>query len=94
MLLLLEHQQRGVALRVTIGVRHHRRGDQPVAVLHQRVAQIAQLRLLAIALLVKPRICIGGGLMRLVERLWPRKSVPSPSPEPSFERKLFCEAHA
>ena len=68
-LLLLQHQQCCVALGVSIGVRHHRRGNQPVAVLHQRVAQIAQLGLLAIALLVQPRIRISGRFMRLVGTL-------------------------
>ena len=61
-----EHQQCGVTLRVAVGMRHHRCGNQPVAVLHQCMAQIAQLRLLAVALLVQPRIAIGGRFMRLV----------------------------
>ncbi len=64
-----KHQQRGIALGVTVGMRHHRRGDQPVAVLHQGMAKITQLRLLAVALLVQPRIGIGGRLMRLVPSL-------------------------
>jgi hypothetical protein len=44
----------------------HGRGNQSVAVLHQRMAQVAQLRFLAIALLVQPRIGIRRGLVRLL----------------------------
>ena len=47
----------------------HGRGNQSVAVLHQRMAQVAQLRFLAIALLVQPRIGIRRGLVRLVAAL-------------------------
>ena len=95
LLLCRQHQQRGVALGIAIGMSHHRGGDQPVAVLHQRMAQIAQPRLLAIALLIQPGIGIGGRFMRLVGALLAAKVAPSPSsPESSLERKLFCEAHA
>src|SRR5260370_39783805 len=69
LLLLMKHQQRGVALGVSIGVRDHRGRDQAVAVLHQCVAQITQLRLLAVALLVQPGVGIGGRFMRLVGAL-------------------------
>ena len=68
-MLLRKHQQRRIALGIAIGVRHHRGGNQPVAVLNKRVAQIAQLRLFAVALLVQPRIGISGGLMRIVAAL-------------------------
>ena len=43
--LLFEHQQRGLALGIAVGRSGHRRSDQAVAVLHQRVAQIGQMRL-------------------------------------------------
>ncbi len=52
LLLFGKHQQRRIALGISVGVRHHRSGDQTVAVLHQRMPQITQLRLLAVALLV------------------------------------------
>jgi hypothetical protein len=67
--LLFEQDQRGLAFGVAIGRGHHRGGDQAVAVLHQRVAEIGQMRLLAIALHVQPRVRIGGRLMRLVRAL-------------------------
>ena len=35
LLLLVEHQQRGIALGETIGVCHHRRGNQTVSVLNR-----------------------------------------------------------
>jgi len=46
----VQYEQGGIAFSVTIGVRDHRRGDQVVAVLDQHVTQIAQPRLLAVAL--------------------------------------------
>ena len=58
-----------IPLSVPIGVCYHRGGNQPVAVLHQRIAQIAQLRLLPLALLVQPRISISGRCMRLAGSL-------------------------
>src|SRR5450755_3290746 len=51
LLLLGQHQQRGIALGIAISMSHHRSGDQPVAVLNQGMAKITQLRLLAVALL-------------------------------------------
>ena len=69
LLLFGQHQQCRIAFGKAVGVRHHRPRNQSVAVLHQRMAQVAQLRLLAIALLVKPRIGIGSRLMRLVGAL-------------------------
>lgn len=47
----------------------HRGGDQSVAVLHQRVPQIGQVRLLAVALLAQPRVRVGGRFMRVVAAL-------------------------
>src|ERR1039458_8337670 len=64
-LLLLKHQQRGLALGVAVGLGHHGGGDQAVAVLHQSVSQIGQMRLLAVALLVQPRVRVGGRFMRV-----------------------------
>src|SRR5579875_358041 len=61
--------KRGIAFAVTIGMRDHGGSDQPVAVLHQSMAQIAQLRFLAVALLVEPRIGIGCGLVSLIGSL-------------------------
>jgi hypothetical protein len=46
----LKHPQRGLALGVAVGLGHHGGGDQAVAVLHQRVSRIRQVRLLAVAL--------------------------------------------
>jgi hypothetical protein len=69
LLLLVEHQQGGIALGIAIGVSGHRGGDQAVAILHQRMAEIAQPGLRAIALLVQPSIRIGGRLVRLVGAL-------------------------
>jgi len=43
LLLLGQHQQRGIALCISIRMSHHRRDDQPVAVLHQGMAKITQL---------------------------------------------------
>ena len=68
-LLRFEQQQRGFTLGIAISLGGHRGGDQAVAVLHQRVAEISQVRLLAIALLVEPGVWIGGRLMRLVGAL-------------------------
>jgi hypothetical protein len=68
-LLAAEHQQRGIAFRKSVGMSHHGRGDQSVAVLHQSVAQVAQLQFPAVALPVDPGIGIGGGLVRLVAPL-------------------------
>jgi len=65
-LLLLKHQQRGIALGIVIGVRHHRGGNQPVAVLDKRVAKITQLRFLSETHYLQPRTGIGGRFMRLV----------------------------
>lgn len=65
----LKHQQRGITLGLSIGRDHHRGDNQTVAVLHQRMAQIAQLQLLALALLVLPDISILGRCMRLVRAL-------------------------
>ena len=86
----VEYQQGGVAL----GMGCHRGGDQAVTFLDQRITGIGQLRLLAIAFLVETRLRIGGRLMGLVRPLLPMKVVPSPSSDPSFLRKLFCEAQA
>ena len=69
LLLLLEHQQGRVAFRESVGMGDHGGGDQAIAVLDKRVAQITQLRLLAVTLLVEPRIGIGGRCMRLVRAL-------------------------
>jgi hypothetical protein len=66
LLLVVEHQQRHIALGVAISVSHHRSSNQHVAVFYQCMVQIAQRRLLTLALLVQPRIRIGHGCMHLV----------------------------
>jgi hypothetical protein len=64
-LLLLDHQQRSIALGVVIGGGHHHRCEQTVAVFNQHVAQIVGPRLLAVTLLVEPRIGIGRRRIRV-----------------------------
>lgn len=49
--------------------RHHGRSDQPVAVLHQGVAQIAQLQLFGGALPLQPCVAVGPRCMRLIRAL-------------------------
>ncbi len=66
LLLVGQHQQRGFALGVAIGLGGYRGSDQAVAVLHQRMAQIGQFGLPAVALFVQPRVRVGGRFMRLV----------------------------
>src|SRR6516225_4658269 len=48
----LAPQERGVAFRVAIRVRHHRIHDQPGPVLHQDVAEVAQARFATAGFLV------------------------------------------
>jgi hypothetical protein len=93
-----EHQQRGLAFSISVSRGSHRGSDQAVAVLHQRVAQTGQMRFLAIALFVQPRVRVGGRFMRLVRTLLPMKVGPFAAPgigvRTSFGRKLFCDANA
>src|ERR1035438_9364159 len=65
LLLALKHLQRGLALAVSVGLGDRRRSDQAVAVLHQSMAQIGQLRLFAIPLLVQSRIRVSSRFMRI-----------------------------
>jgi hypothetical protein len=65
------HQQGGIALGISIGLRGHRGGDQTVAVLDQCMTEIRQLRFFAIALFIGTRLRIGGRLMGLVRALLP-----------------------
>ena len=74
---------------------------RPRAVLHQAVADEAELRLLARPLAIEPGIGIGGRGVRLVRplpavevRLALRPPPAGGSSEPSFGRKLFIDAHA
>src|SRR6185437_1940570 len=65
----IEHDQRRFALG-----RARRQSDRPihnqaVAVLHQRVAHVAELGRLAVALLVEPRLGVRGAPVRLVGAL-------------------------
>ena len=66
-----KQEQGGVAFGLAICLGRHRGRNQAVAVLHQRMAQIRGLRLLAKALLREPRLRIGGGPVRLVRSLLP-----------------------
>ena len=64
------HQLQGaLALRGAGGLGEPRADHQPVAVLHQHVAQVAKLGRRGIGLLVQPRLGIGGGLVGLVGAL-------------------------
>src|SRR5215472_12066955 len=69
LLLLVQHEQCSIAFGPAVGMGHHRGGNQPVAVLDQRMAQIAQTRLLAVALFVQPSVGIRRRSMRLVAAL-------------------------
>src|SRR3954451_25445377 len=85
-----------------VAVRHGQAGvdHQPVAVLHQGMADEAELRLTAGALAVEPGIRVGGALMSVVgaalavESLSRLRPWAGGSPEPSFGLTLFIEAHA
>jgi nitrous oxidase accessory protein NosD len=55
-LLFRQHQQRCIALGITVGERHHRRGDQTVAVFHQRI----RLRFAEPDATVSGNTCTGG----------------------------------
>ena len=71
---------------MAIGPRQAGIDEQAIAVLHQPVADEAQLRLLAVALALEPGIGIGGAGMGLVARRspWksPRRCGPAPAARP------------
>ena len=67
---LFQHHQRGIALGRPVGFPHHRIHDQPVTILHQQIAAVAQLRLLALALTRQLRLRIGLRRMRPVGPLF------------------------
>ena len=66
---LLQHHQRRIALRRTVGLKDLRVHHQSIAVFRQQIRIEAQLRLLAIALPRQHGIGIGGGLVSLVAAL-------------------------
>jgi hypothetical protein len=66
---LLQHQQRRIALGAPVGFQQLRVHDQPVAILHQQIAAVTQLRLLARPLARQLRVRIGLRLMGLVRAL-------------------------
>ena len=53
-------RERGRALGGAASLGHQRIDDQTVAVLHQEVAHVAELGLLAVALAHQPRVGVGG----------------------------------
>jgi hypothetical protein len=63
----------GIALGGSVGLKHFRVYDQSIAILHQQVSAVAQLRLLAFDLLSQQRLGIGFRLMRLIRPLLPAK---------------------
>src|ERR1035437_1855355 len=67
----LEHDLRGAALGGAIGVRDHAAHRQPMPVLHDGVAHIAELRLPPSGLAVKAAVGIAGTRMRVVLALLP-----------------------
>jgi hypothetical protein len=55
-----EHQHRRISLGCAVGRSRHRFAGQAVALPDRCVAQIPQFRLFVVALLIKPRVNIGG----------------------------------
>src|SRR5262249_55765498 len=96
----LDQRQCGQALGIARSAGRHRTDDQPVAVLHQRVAHETQTRFFAWSFAEEPGVGVGGRGVRGVWRRSPWKSCaplrpgPGGSPEPSFGRKLFGLAQA
>src|SRR5207244_2511990 len=66
---LVEHQQRRLPFGGAIGLGSHSLYDQPVAVLHQNMAQVRQSGLLPVTLTIQTRLWIRLGLMRVVAAL-------------------------
>jgi hypothetical protein len=69
--LIVEYQQRSLAFGGAACRGGHRGGDQAVAVLHQRVAQLVQMRLLAIQPASRAALC---GLILLLRSQVKRRS--------------------
>ena len=62
----LQHHQRRVALRRPVGLEHFRVHDQTIAILHQQIPRVTQLRLLAFAFARQQRLGIGLRFMRFI----------------------------
>lgn len=60
---LIQHQQGDVSFCTAVSLRGHAGGDHTDTILDQRMTQICQLRLLAVALLGELRLRIGDRLM-------------------------------
>lgn len=69
----LHHDQRRIALRRSVGLKDFRIYDQSVAVLHQQIPAVTQLRLFPSALARQQRVGIGLGFMRFIRALLPAK---------------------
>src|SRR6266404_1239183 len=69
----LRHEHRSISFRSSIGLDQKSLHQKPVAVLHQYMSQVAQLRLAAFGLLEQPGIGIRRGSMGLVLPLLPVK---------------------
>lgn len=65
----LQHGERGLALGCARGLGDAAIHGQAVTVLHQRMAHVAQLRRLTVALLVEPRLRVARALVRVVGAL-------------------------
>src|SRR5215467_15495718 len=63
---LLQHHQRGISFRGSIGHKHFRVHNQSIPVFHQQVAAVAQLGLLALAFARHLGLGIGLRRMRLI----------------------------
>ena len=61
-----DHSQSRLALCRSVGFQHFTVGNQPVAILDQQVAAVAQFGFLAAAFTRQPRIRIGRGFVRFV----------------------------
>jgi hypothetical protein len=70
---LFQHHQCGIALRRSVGLEHLGVYDQSVAVLHQQIPVVTQLRFLALALACQLRIRVRLRCVRVVRRLLPMK---------------------
>ena len=91
----VEHRLRCTALGGAVGGRDHAGHRQPMPVLHGGVAHIAELRVPAGGLAVKPAVGIGRARMRVIlAQLAVEVTPSSSSPLPFLGRKLFCEAQA
>ena len=96
----LDQGDRGQPLGMARGAGRHGIDDQPIAVLHQRVAHEGEPGFLAAALPGQPCVGVGGrgvGVVRAALAVKIALAVPARaggSPEPSFGLKLFGLAQA